>query len=168
MAEDDVSHRCVGIFCCDGYINKQESFQCLLVTQLCESAGCCSKSILAARQLFNNYPERSVSNWTFQANFLPFSPKLTVCSSSLTVVGGCFSEFASEGWTSLVSYWKSKNIGLSLCAFVFLSRVVLFGSYSQSWTLCTGFYAEIRTFAHFSSEYTYCYSTSVCLRWFSS
>lgn len=135
LAESDISHHCVGIFCCEGSINKQGSFRCLLATQLCESAGCCSKSILATRQLFNNYPERSVSNWPLQANFLSFSPELTVwCSSTLTIAGGCFSEFASESWTSLVSYWKSKNINLPLSAFVFLSYVMFFSSCSQSWT----------------------------------
>lgn len=168
VAEDDVSHHCAGTFCCEGYIKKQESFQCLLVTQLCESAGCCSKSILATRQLFNNDPERSISNWTFHANFILFSPKLTIwCSRSLTVVGSCFSVFASEGWTSLVSNKKSKNTDLPLFACVFLSHVMLFPIVSHG-LLCTGFYSEISAFTHFSSEYASCYSTSVCLRLFPS
>lgn len=38
---------CKDFFCCEGYIYEQERFQCLLVSHLCESEGCCSKSTVA-------------------------------------------------------------------------------------------------------------------------
>lgn len=129
VAEDDAALHCVSTLCCEAYINAQGSFHCLHLTWLCETAGCWSKSIWVFRQLFNDHPQRSVFNWTLQAVFFPFSPKLSVCCLTSWFLSQHLPLKAETHWyltvsSSIVTYFLISMFTLFWTS-VFLSHMTL-------------------------------------------